>query len=91
MSEPRITVSEDRLALLLEKLKNEIVREFEKYATRVEVEKIEGRLKDMELWRAAQNAMSGLKRWQVTVALALATIGAGLVGSLATFYWLRHG
>lgn len=58
--------------------------------TRDEFHAVKSDIATLQLWRAGQAAMSGLKRWQVTVALGVIGIAAGLIGSIATLIWLNH-
>jgi hypothetical protein len=51
----------------------------------------EGRIDRLESWRDGLTAVATLKKWQVTVALGILGIFAGLIGSFATLAWLHAG
>lgn len=59
--------------------------------TREDLHKVKDDIAALRLWQASLTAVASLKRWQVTVGLGLLGVVSGLIGSLATFYWLHHG
>ena len=58
---------------------------------REELHAVKSDIAALNLWQAGLVAVSTWKRWQVTVALALGALAAGLIGSIATIVWLHHG
>ena len=59
--------------------------------TREELHAVKGDIASLNLWQAGLTAVATWKRWQVSAALALGGLVAGMVGSVATIVWLRHG
>lgn len=58
---------------------------------REELHEIKGEIAALKLWQAGLTAVATWKKWQVTVALAMGALAAGIVGSIATLVWLHHG
>lgn len=61
------------------------------FVTREDIHAVKNDIATLKLWQAGLTAITGLKRWQITVALGVVGIAAGLIGSLATLFWLYHG
>lgn len=59
--------------------------------TRQDIHELKSEIAALKLWQAGLAAVSSWKRWQVTVALAVGALAAGIVGSVATIIWLKHG
>ena len=59
--------------------------------TREELHAIRGDIAALNLWQAGLTAVATWKRWQVSAALAIGALAAGMVGSVATIIWLNHG
>lgn len=59
--------------------------------TRSDLHEVKGEIAALKLWQASLTAVASLKQWQITVGLALLGVIGGLIGSVATLYWLHHG
>lgn len=87
----RISVSEDRLRLVISEFKNEILDEMRKHATTQALEALEQRVKALELWQAAVAGKDSAKKVLSSAAFAWATLVVALLGFAATIIWLKHG
>lgn len=85
----RITVSEDRLRLIVSEFKNEILEEMRKHATTQALEALEKRVKSLELWQAAVAGKDSAKKIFTSAAFAWVTLGVACLGFVATIYWLK--
>lgn len=59
--------------------------------TRQDIHDLKAEIAALKLWQAGLAAVSGLKRWQITVGLGLGGIVSGVIGAVATLVWLGHG
>lgn len=58
---------------------------------REELHALKSDIAALNLWQAGLTAVATWKRWQVSAALAVGGLAAGMVGSVATLIWLHHG
>ena len=91
----KITISEERLKLILADFKLELVKELANYASVVTVTAIDARLKMLELWQAQSQGVAQTKRavsdrFLAWAALLVAAIG-GLVYLVSLLVHHQHG
>ena len=91
----RITVSEDRLRLVLAEFKLELVKELERFVSRSDHESLDNRVKTLEIWRATVSGGEQERRvWidsrRFVYGLAVTAV-AGLLAAVATLVWLAVG
>ena len=86
----RLSVSEERIKLLLADFKLELVKEFEKFATTAALEMLDARVKVLELWQAGIVGIAKERNDVSRKTLAWAALIAALFGTIATLIWLRH-
>jgi hypothetical protein len=48
-------------------------------------------ISEIQRWMSSENAVATLKRGQIAIGLAMATLMSGLIASLITFYWIHKG
>lgn len=87
----RISVSEDRLRLVIAEFKNEILREVKQFATASALEALEARVKALELWQAANAAQDRARKGISSAAFAWMTLAVSSLGFIATLVWLKTG
>lgn len=88
--ESRISVSEEKLELALAKFKNELVKEFQRFATTKALEEVAAQVKVLQLWQANVIGAGQNQRRVSDRALAYAGLLVGLATALATIIWLQH-
>ena len=86
----RLSVSEEKIKLLLADFKLELVKEFEKFATTAALEMLDARVKVLELWQAGIVGIAKERNDVSRRTLAYVGIAAALLGSLATLIWLSR-
>lgn len=57
--------------------------------TREDLHAVKSDIASLALWRASLTAIATMKKSQIAFALALLTVFAGLIGSVATILWLH--
>ena len=86
-SNGRLSISEEKIKLLLADFKLELVKEFEKFATTAALEMLDARVKVLELWQAG---IVGVARERNDVSrrtVAWAAVVVALFGAIAALIY----
>lgn len=87
----RMSVSEETLRRLFAEFESKVVQKLTEYATKAAHDALEGRVKSLELWQAAQTGASSARQGMSRAAITWAGLAVAALSALATVVWLQHG